>query len=50
MAVNVSLEGIDEAISNLNYKNPEALKTKFVNAIRDRLEVEGSNRFEVVKL
>ncbi len=34
MASILSIEGIDEAISNLNYQNPEALKYKLVQAIK----------------
>ncbi len=42
MAIGISLEGIDEAISNLNYQNPDALKFKLVYAIRGSYGDEGS--------
>lgn len=34
MNATLSLKGIDEAIANLNYRNPQALKYKLVHAVR----------------
>ena len=34
MAATISLKGIDEALANLSYKNPQALKTRLVQTIR----------------
>lgn len=44
MAAVISIKGIDEAISNLNYRNPQALKSRLVHVIlgfyKDKSPVE----------
>lgn len=42
MATVISLKGIDEAISNLNYKDNKTLKYKLVHIIREFYESEGA--------
>lgn len=42
MVAAISIKGIDEAISNLNYQNPQALKYKLVHVVRDFYEDESS--------
>ena len=42
MASAITLEGIDQAISNLNYKNKNTLKYKFVHHIRQYYTTENS--------
>ncbi len=54
MAIAVSLKGIDEAISNLNYKNPEALKSRLVDVMRgyyqDESSIESLHKLDAVEL
>ncbi|MBE9581052.1 MAG: SUMF1/EgtB/PvdO family nonheme iron enzyme [Proteobacteria bacterium] len=56
MAAVISIKGIDEAISNLNYQNPQALKSRLVHVIlgfyKDESSVEALrqiNAEEIIK-
>jgi len=42
VAAAISIKGIDEAISNLNYRNPQALKSRLVHVIRGFYQDESS--------
>ncbi len=42
MSLNITMDGIDEAISNLNYRSPNSPKHKLVYAIRKYYDAEGA--------
>ncbi|MBW2561408.1 MAG: hypothetical protein JRE40_11210, partial [Deltaproteobacteria bacterium] len=57
MALAVTIQGIDEALSHFNYKNKPALKYRFIGLIREHYEdesaietIEGIDADELIKV